>query len=403
MSQSMNRRTFTVASGAAVLAAGTVTRAMAQEASPVADGAPGLPPLPEGAVVYAQGLYNPRYLAFADDGTLYVTEAGVGGDEVFVSGVPTEEEATPVDGAAEATPVAEEAAPPATRGYTGQVSAIAPDGTQSVAVSGLASYSDGVGPTGVTVQDGIVYFTIGGAAVLAGAELLDGENGLFSFDPASGEVAQIAEFSTYEIENNPDGTDVNPNLYSLSSGDNDGRLTLNDAGSNTVFSVDAATGEFQLRAVVPDLATLLPDSGNEARQPVPTGGTYHKGAYHTTLLSEFWPADGPSVLKIDGDGDFASFTSVTTGRSFVTGLASGPDGNLYIAQLFDDPAGAPIGTIFRILPDGTAEPAVEGLVMPHGITFDGDGNLFVTTMVLMSGPGAPAGQVVRIDGIAPPA
>jgi sugar lactone lactonase YvrE len=352
-------------------------------------------------VVVAEGLYNPRYMAFADDGTMYVTEVGVGGDEMFGAPAP---EASPVTDSAEATPLAEEeAGPPPTRGYTGQISAITPDGTQSVVVSGLASYSDGVGPVGITIQDGIVYFTVGGAAVLAGAELLDGENCLFAFDPASGEVTQIAEFSSYEIDNNPDGTDINPNLYAVSSGDNDGRLTVNDAGSNTVFSVDVTNGALQLKAVVPDLAALLPESDNEPRQPVPTGGVFHKGGYHITLLSEFWPEDGPSVLKIDGDGDFASFTSVTTGRSFLTGIASGPDGNLYVSQLFDDPTGPPVGTIFRILPDATAEAVVEGLVMPHGITFDGDGNLFVTTMVLMSGPGAPAGQIVRIDGIAAPA
>ncbi|MBA3275330.1 MAG: hypothetical protein H0T72_06020, partial [Chloroflexia bacterium] len=69
-----------------------------------------------------------------------------------------------------------------------------------------------------------------------------------------------------------------------------------------------------------------------------------------------------------------------------------------------DPAGAPTGTIFRVnTGDGTVEPVVEGLVMPHGIAFDGDGNLYATVYVLMSGPGAPAGQVVRIDGIAAPA
>jgi hypothetical protein len=406
VSNTFDRRKFTIATGAAVLSAGAVTRAMAQDATPVegGEGGPGLPPLPEGAVIYAEGLYNPRYMAFADDGTLYVTENGTGGDELFVFGPPAEESATPIAEESAGTPVAEEeSAPPSTRGYTGQVSAVAADGTVTPLVTGLASYSDGVGPVGITVQDGLIYFTIGGSAVLAGVEILDGENGLFRLDPATGEATQIAEFNTYEIENNPDGTDVNPNVYQVSTGDTDGRLTVNDAGSNTVFSVDPETGAMQLRAVVPDLATLLPESDNEPRQPVPTAGVYHKGAYHLSLLSEFWPEDGPSVVSVAGDGDFATFTTVTTGRSFVTGLASGPDGNLYLSQLFDDPSGAPIGTIFRILPDGTAEPAVEGLVMPHGIAFDGDGNLYATVYTLMSGPGMPAGAIVRIDGVAPPA
>ncbi len=417
MENSLNRRTFTLAAGAgaAALATGGVSPALAQEATPVAGGPPGLPPLPEGATVVATGLYNPVYIAFADDGTMYVTERGVGGDEILDIGPPpgAEEAATPVQESvatpvvAEATP-AEEAAPPATRGYTGQITQVGPDGAQTVVVSELASYSIGAGPHGIAVQDGLVYFSIGGIAVSVNLEPLDGENGLHSFDPATGEVTQLAEFNTYEIENNPDGTDINPNLYAVSVGDSDGRLTVNDAGSNTIYSVDPATGEFTLRGVVPDLNGLTANleegaiTDDPPRQPVPTGGAYNGTAYHVALLSEFWPENGPSVLRVDGDGQFATFTSVATGRSFVTGLAVGPDGQLYLSQLFDDPAGAPTGTIFRVnTGEGTVEPVVEGLVMPHGIAFDGDGNLYVTVYVLMSGPGAPAGQVVRIDGIAP--
>ena len=364
----------------------------------------GLPPLPEGAVIYAQGLYNPRYMAFADDGTLYVAEVGVGGEEAFVFGPPPAEASPEAEPVMEGTPIEEEVVVGgSTRGYTGQISAVAPDGTVSVVVSGLASYSDGVGPQGITIQDGIVYFTIGGTAVLAGVEPLEGENNVFSFDPATGTVTSIADFNLPEIENNPDGSDVNPNIYGIAAGRSDGRLTVNDAGGNTVYSVDAATGEIQLRAVVPNLAELVPDAGYEPRHPVPTAVIYHNGGAYISLLSEFWPEDAPSVLKIDGDGDFATFTPQAFGRSFVTGLASGPDGNLYLSQLMDNPEGAPVGTIFRILPDQTVEPVVEGLVMPLGIVFDGDGNLYVTVYTLMSGPGMPAGAIVRIDGVAAPA
>jgi len=411
-SASLNRRTFTIAAGAAALAAGSVSHALAQEASPVVEGTPadggGLPPLPPGATVVASGLYNPRYIALADDGTLYVTEQGTGGEEVLDVAGPGEAEATPV--VAEATPVPAEEEPPVSRGMTGQVTQVAPDGTQSVAISGLASYSIGVGPVGIAIQDGIVYFSIGGAAVQVGLDPLEGENGLHRFDPASGEVTQLAEFNTYEIENNPDGTDVNPNLYAVSVGDSDGRLTVNDAGSNTIFSVDVETGEFQLRGIAPDLNAVTANDEEGAitddppRQPVPTGGTFVGTSYHLSYLSEMWPENGPTILKVDGDGLFATFTPVFRGGSFVTGLATGPDGQIYFSQLFDDPAGPPMGSVFRVnTADGTAEPVVQGLMMPHGIAFDGDGNLYVTVYSLVSGPGMPAGVVARFDGIATPA
>lgn len=408
-SRSLDRRTFSIAAGAATLATGVASRAVAQDATPVGGGTPpppGLPPLPEGATVVATGLFNPRYIAFADDGTMYVTEQGTGGDEEVAFGPPPgTPEATPVvEGTPAAGPPTDEAV---TRGFTGQVSQVDPDGVQSVTISELASYSIGVGPTGIAVQDGMVYFSIGGAAVQAGVEPLEGENGLHRYDPATGETVQLAEFNTYEVENNPDGTDVNPNLYAVSVGDSDGRITVNDAGSNTIFSVDPETGEFQLRGVVPDLNGLTAKDEEGAitddppRQPVPTGGTFVGTAYHVAILSEDWPENGPSIAKVDGDGMFATFTPVYRGGSYVTGLATGPDGQIYFSQLFDDPAGPPMGSVFRVnTADATAEPVVEGLVMPHGIAFDGDGNLYVTIYALMSAPGAPAGQVVRFDGIA---
>jgi sugar lactone lactonase YvrE len=416
-SSSLNRRTLAMSAGAAALAAGTASRAFAQDASPVAEEGPaegGLPPLPEGATVVASGLYNPRYIALADDGTLYVTEQGTGGEEVLDVAAPGEAEASPEATMATpvvaATPPPAEEEPPVSRGFTGQVTQVAPDGTQSVAISGLASYSIGVGPVGIAIQDGVVYFSVGGAAVEAGIEPLEGENGLHRYDPATGETTQVAEFNTYESENNPDGTDVNPNLYAVSAGDTDGRLTVNDAGSNTIFSVDAESGEFTLRGIAPDLNALTAKDEEGAitddppRQPVPTGGTFVGTAYHYTNLSEGWPPNGPSIVKVDGDGQFATFTSIFRGGSFVTGLAAGPDGKIYFSQLFDDPAGPPMGSVFRVnTADGTAEPVVQGLMMPHGIAFDGDGNLYVTVYALVSGPGMPAGVVARFDGIAAPA
>ena len=398
--RSMNRRSFTIAAGAgaSALAVGGVTLAGAQDATPATDEAPGLPPLPEGASVVLAGLWNPRNVAIADDGTIYVTEVGMGEsfDPAPVAATPVAEGATP----------AAEAAPASTVGYTGQITQIAPDGTVSVPVTGLASYSDGVGAVGITVLDGQVYFTVGGAAVGGGFEPLEGENGLYHFDPTTGEVAQIAEFNTYEIENNPDGTDVNPNIYGVTATP-DGQLIVVDAGGNTLYSADPATGEFSLWAVVPNLTELsgVPAAeGQEPRQAVPTSGAFDAdGVYFQGLLSEGWPAEGASIVTVS---DEAAFGPVVNGRSMVTGVAFGPDGNLYFSQLMDvfSQDAPPFGTIFRAnVADGSVEPVVEGLLMPHGIAFDGDGNLYVTTQALMSAPGAPAGQLVKVDGIATPA
>src|SRR5680860_1783182 len=56
--------------------------AFAQEASPEAVGPP---PIPEGSVLLAGGLMGPRFLAIADDGSVYVTESGMGLSLIHIS------------------------------------------------------------------------------------------------------------------------------------------------------------------------------------------------------------------------------------------------------------------------------------------------------------------------------
>src|SRR5215212_3119307 len=63
--------------------------------------------------VLASGLNSPRYVWVTDDGTAYVSEAGTGGTEPL-AGAPD----NPVGGG--------------TRGFTGQVTKIAPNGTKTV-------------------------------------------------------------------------------------------------------------------------------------------------------------------------------------------------------------------------------------------------------------------------------
>lgn len=415
--QSMSRRSFAKTGAAAsagvafgVPAAKTV---LAQDATPVAspsEAGPGLPPLPEGATVVAEGLWNPRFLAFGDDGTLYITENGVGGDQVLTPpsmGTSELEGATPVASPdnVEGTPDDVEAPPmpPSTRGYTGQISQVTVDGTQSVLATGLASYSDGVGPVGIALGAGEIYFSIGGMAVGQGATPLPEENTVNRLVLATGAVETIAELGPYEEANNPDGTDVNPNLYMIANGA-DGQLLVADAGGNTIYSVDPASGEFSLVAVVPSLDELTgaePDPDMGPRHPVPTGiAVGADGTTYVGLLSEFWPEGAPSVLVLAEDG---TFTPAGGPLSFNVGIAVGPDGLVYASQLmgFTSPDAPPgPGSVVRITADGTVETVVEAVMMPHGLAFDTEGNLYIAINSLMSAPDMPAGQVIRIDGVA---
>ena len=183
----------------------------------------------------------------------------------------------------------------------------------------------------------------------------------------------------------------------------DGALLVTDAGGNTVYSVNSETGEFALLGVVPDLTALTgvePETEFGPRQAVPTGITVGEdGTVYVGLLSEFW--EGPSILTWSPDG---TFTPVGGPLSFNVALTAGPDGWVYASELFSMVEGSEEpgpGRVVRMNPaDGTVEVVVEGIMMPHGTAFDAEGNLYIAINTLMSGPGMPAGQVIRIDGVA---
>ena len=390
----LNRRAFAALGiGVATTVAVAGRSALAQGdatpiggASPESGGGPGMPPLPEGATVVAEGLSNPTDIALGADGTLYVSESGVSG-----GGGPTEPGEAP---APDATPMP---APPAV--VPGQVSAVAPDGTVSVVAGGLGSVV-GIAAVGTTV-----YVSAGGGSVGSGLAPNPEENTVSAIDLATGEVSTIAELGPYEVANNPDGTDVNPNLYGLAVA-SDGTVYVADAGGNTIYAVDPAGGGFSLFAVVPNLTDLTgatPTAEEEAfqpgpRQPVPTSIVIDGGGnLVVTLLSEGW--SGPSILTFAPDG---SYTAGASGLSMIVNAAFGPDGMLYVSQLTADFSGeqpAP-GNVFRINADGSTEAVVEGLFFPHGIVFDAEGNLYVATNSIISSPDAPLGMVLRFDGVA---
>ncbi|MGI8404382.1 MAG: ScyD/ScyE family protein [Thermomicrobiales bacterium] len=395
----MNRRKVVVMAGGVAAAAALARPALAaQDASPEASpaaspvaGGPGMPPIPEGAVVVAEGLWNPADLALGEDGTLYIAETDVAGGNGSPDAPPPA--ATPnADGS---LPLGPAPAVPA------QISQISPDGKQSV----LTTEAGGVG---IGVFGGSVYVATGGGSVGSGFGPHPEENTVSAVEIATGKVRKVADLGSYEVKNNPDGLDVNPNLYGLDF-DADGQLYVADAGGNTIYKIDPASGEFSLFAVVPNLTDLTgatPTAAEAAkqpgpRQPVPTGVVADEGGnINVSLLGEGW--SGPSILSYSPDG---TYTEGVSGLAMIVNIALGPDGLLYASQLTTDFSGempAP-GNVLRIKEDGTIEPVVEGLFFPHGIVFDAEGNLFVSTNSIISTPDAPFGQVLRIDGVAKPA
>jgi len=392
----LDRRTLLAiaAGGGASLALGNLAVAR-QDASPAASPAAspveggGLPPLPQGATPVAQGLWNPGDLALGPDGTIYIAETGVSGGSSEAGQL-----ATPLPNGTPVT-VAPPLVPP-------QISAVAPDGTQIVLTAEI-------GGVGIGVRDNEVFVSTGGGAVGSGFTPLPQENTVSAFDLTAQTARVIASLGPYEVEHNPDGLDVNPNLYGLAIAE-DGTLYVADAGGNTIYTVNPTTGEFSLFAVVPtltDLTGATPTAEEQAmqpgpRQPVPTSVVVNDdGTVTVVLLGEGW--DGPSLLTFTADG--SSYTAHEVRIPMLVSATRGPDGLLYVCQLTADLTNpvTPPGGVFRLNAELTeAEQVAEGF-FPHGIAFSPVGNLFVTLNSIISGPDAPLGMVVRFDDIAKPA
>ena len=386
----IRRIAVTVGACLGLMSTGTLA---AQDASPV----PGPAALPEGCTVVADGLINPRFVAVADDGTIYVTESGIGGDETI--SVPAEPGATPAAEGPEAGGIA--------RGTTGQVTMIAPDGTQSVLASGLPSYLMGgvesTGPAGIAVApDGSVIVAVGGSG--PGAAMLDAlpnENAVLSIDPATGEVTSLADIGAYERASNPEPTDIDSNLYGVAVAD-DGTIYVNDAGGNATYRIPAGGGELEVLAVHPELPIpegLEAPPGVTGLDPVPTGIVASEGSVLVGYLSggPFPPGAAKIVSVSTADG---SISDVAGGLTMVVGLTTGPDGHLYASEISTNFLGempAP-GEVVRVLQDGTLEPVLQGLMLPNGIAFDADGNMLVVVNTVAMGP--PNGQLLSCEGIA---
>lgn len=397
----MNARRLAFTFGVAFTLISSGSAAALQEATPGASPVGGPPP-PEGCTVIADGLVNPRYVAAADDGTIYVSEAGTGGDELVQP---------PVDPSATPAP-AVDAGPPGTRGTTGQVTMIAPDGTQSVLASGLPSYSMGIetiGPAGITIApDGSILLANGGAGpATAFTEALPNENSVLSIDPASGEVTLLADIGAYERASNPDPFNIDSNLYGIDVG-TDGTIYVNDAGGNTTYSVPAGGGEPTVLAVHPGLplpeGVDAPPGGNPGRggalelDPVPTGVLAVNGSVMVGLLSGGpFPPGAAKIVSVAADG---TLSDVATGLTMVVDVTAGPDGHLYATQISTNFLGEvpEPGNVVRLLEDGTQEVVVDGLLLPNGIDFDANGNLLVV-VGSVSVTGEPMGQLLSCEGI----
>lgn len=363
-------------------------------------GSLGLPAgLPTGvAPALAQGspttvvseLNGPQGVLVGSDGSVWVIETGMGGDEEL--DFPSLDTGEPT---------------PATFGHSSRIIRVSPDGTQEV-VARLPSVALGpvysFGGSRLALLNGDLYATSGGWAEAyqdAGLEPWPLVDALVRIE--EGEPAEVVDIWAIEEERNPDGGVLESNPYGLAAGP-DGNLWMTNAAGNYLAKVDPASGQLDVVAVFDELPSPIPNPARDNRlvsDPVPTGVAFDsEGNAYVSLLPgfPFLPGSG-KVVRVGPDGSVSDYA---TDLTMLTDLRMGPDGHLYAVSFGQFTEEGPVpnsGALIRIGEGTSSETVLSGLLFPTSVDFDRAGDAYVTINGLWE-PGA--GRLDMYRGVAAP-
>lgn len=351
--------------------------------------------------VIATGLSNPRGIAFAPNGQLFVAEAGRGGDgNCTVLG----------DGQN------------ACYGETGALTRIDPTGVAAPVqiISGLPSMAAkggfaAAGPNSIDFPwAGHGQLTIGLGTAASARSGLGAKSALFGrllTVNTRGKWKVGADIAAFEYLNNPDraGNDSNP--YSVAA--LPARQIVADAGGNTLTEV-GPTGKMRTLAVFPPRLVeappilQLPPGTMIPMQAVPTAVKQGPdGSLYVGQLTGFpFPVGAANVYRVPPHGGTPQVFA--SGFTNIVGLAFDVLGRLYVleigAGLAPPGSGAPLkppGRLVRVNHDQSHTVIYDQLFYPGGVDIGRDGAAYVTNFGIVPGriPGnfPDGGQVLRIS------
>jgi len=324
--------------------------------------------------VVMSGLDNPRGLAFAPNGALYVAEAGRGGSGPCA-----------LNGAGE------------TRcfGTSGAITRLW-QGVQSRVAQGLESHampdgSSASGPNDISFRGtGGAYIVMGLGGNQAFKDALGEEfGGTLIHMAASGHWTVLADVMQYEMDHNPAGGPVDSNPFGILA-ESGGRLVA-DAGANALLFV-SATGEIETLALFPSQPNPTP-VGPPMIEPVPTSvARGPDGALYVGQLTGFPFVPGLANIYrvVPGQAPVVHCAGFKT----IMDIAFGADGSLYVVEnatggLFFAPNS---GQLSRVAPDCSRSTMLVGLDRPTAVAVGPDGSVYVTNRATTAG----AGEVLKV-------
>jgi len=314
--------------------------------------------------VYAQGLINPKQMAFTADGTLYIAESGKPGDVT----VPL-----PV-GFGGKGPI----------GSNGRISRVRPGGAREDFMIGLPNIGlyngiEMLGPSGLAVLDGQLY------EVAAGHLTVSPALSQVSPDGRMRTVADVGQFNNDNPAAKENGDAVlRGNPFGMAA--LKGNLYITDGNYNRIIKA-SPSGELSL------LTQWQSDPTTTGIAAGPDGNLY---------VAQFGQAPYASgsghIDRVTPDGKVSE--GVVENLTTPIDLAFAPDGTMYVLQYAAQFSPEKLryvafgGEVQRVNPDGTAQAIVTGLVFPTALTFGPDGALYVTNYGNEANQGQ--GQVLRV-------
>ncbi len=344
-----------------------------------------------GGTVIVDGLNGPQGVLVIDDGSVWVIDVGLGGDqEVEVGGLdPNTNEVIK-----------------ATYGNTARVMRVTPGGQPQLVATMPSIFlgSDIVGGARLALLNNEMYATAGVWQGVASEEALPDTAAVLRV--LQGSVLEVVPLWKLEKELNPDGYVLESHPYGLTAGP-DGLLYVAEAGANTLVQVDVVSQTAKVIAVFEGIPGPLPNpyrGGALESDPVPTGVTFGAdGRIYVSLLPgfPFLPGSAKVVLVDPVTGGVEDYA---TDLTMLTDLRTGPDGELYAVRfgIFTDEGPIPnSGAVIRVGEGETSQDVITGLPFPTSVDFDINGNAYVTINGASVGePGR--GKVIRFEGVAVP-